>query len=85
MIEINSRLGKTALMLGTLLIAGGYFWGINSIFPSEDTTKTEASSNDQLANLAIEFSCTVWVEEVFPVLGQDIIVSVASYFDNLAH
>lgn len=84
MIEINSRLGKTALMLGMLLIAGGYFWGINSVFPSEDTVETEASSNEQLADLAIEFSCTVWVEEVFPILGQDIIVSVASYFDNMA-
>jgi len=84
LIEINSPLGKIVLLLVMLLIAGGFFWRINSVFPKENPAENEAGSNNQPVDLTIEFGCIVWVEEVFAASGEDIMVSVASYFDNMA-
>ncbi|MCH7663017.1 MAG: hypothetical protein IH859_04005, partial [Chloroflexi bacterium] len=84
MIDIDGPPKNRVLLLGLMLIAAVFLGGISYVFSNENPAENETGSNNQAVDLAIDFGCTVWVEEVFPALGEDILVSVASYFDNMA-
>ncbi|MEK6256466.1 MAG: hypothetical protein N2C13_03990 [Chloroflexota bacterium] len=83
MSEKNSNNGKWIAMGAMLIITVGFFWGVDFFFPGVATTG-EAGENNESAGLIIEFGCNVWVEEVFAGTREDILISVASYFDSLA-
>lgn len=65
------------------MLTAGFFWGINYYFPVY-AAAYEEPPNNETSSLTVEFGCNVWVEEVFAGTREDILISVASYFDNLA-
>lgn len=75
---------KTGMIFSLLLLVAAYFIGLDYLINRSYSDLPESIVDNQPGQMVIEFECKVWVEDVSATAGQEKLISVATFFQNMA-
>jgi hypothetical protein len=75
---------KAGMIFFLLLLVSGYFVGLDYLIITSYIESPESINSNQDNQMVIEFECKVWVEDVSTKTRQENLITVATFFQNMA-